>query len=582
MKNCNKELLNQFDKDSDPEKQNKRFTTNTATTSDSFQKPTPSPIYNNKNLINNIFVRNSIRFFINNTFINGFNDRNACYKVGDIIPMGLTNDEPKELCRMDMYGEVANVPCFYSCKEKDIQSKDLQVLLRDYVVKATFEIFSTLLSVRNPDKTLKLQNNPDDKKPVQCTRGIYIPEELYTKGKNDTDHYVFITARPTQDSMTIAFSLICDAPILYIGTNEWIYDRPRVSILNFNPNYFSKILESQSKWVFNQYMRVGIHEMVHSLGFSALLYDSFVNPDTGIPYRFDSNQIAKVIQEDGTTPLGRHFVRNKSVIATPTIVKFTKNYFNCSTAQGFELEDYGGAGTAGSHWEKRSADEEIMTGYISQTLPLSRLTLTFLYDTGWYIPNFSFSENHQWGKGLGCDWLKNCDPKSWDLPGYYCTNFREMDCTANRMGKGICHLVRYTESLPAFYQHFNSTSIGGSNRASDYCPFYQTVHSVNCPKCGYCSNTEEKPNKAIKEEFGFDSRCFNYNIIYIANDTSSNSACWINRCNNERKILEVKIDENWYDCVVNKTIQVPIDVTEKETILLELICPKKEFDICDF
>jgi hypothetical protein len=33
-----------------------------------------------------------------------------------------------------------------------------------------------------------------------------------------------------------------------------------------------------------------------------------------------------------------------------------RNHYNCSTLNGVELEDYGGGGTAGAHWEQRVMD----------------------------------------------------------------------------------------------------------------------------------------------------------------------------------------------------------------------------------
>ncbi len=38
---------------------------------------------------------------------------------------------------------------------------------------------------------------------------------------------------------------------------------------------------------------------------------------------------------------------------TPNVVKWAKDHYGCATANGVELEDYGGSGTAGSHWEMR-------------------------------------------------------------------------------------------------------------------------------------------------------------------------------------------------------------------------------------
>lgn len=45
--------------------------------------------------------------------------------------------------------------------------------------------------------------------------------------------------------------------------------------------------------------------------------------------------------------------RNVTSIITPKVIEVVQRHFNCSSVQGAELEDDGGSGTAGSHWEQR-------------------------------------------------------------------------------------------------------------------------------------------------------------------------------------------------------------------------------------
>jgi hypothetical protein len=49
-----------------------------------------------------------------------------------------------------------------------------------------------------------------------------------------------------------------------------------------------------------------------------------------------------VTQEDG-----------RQLVKTPNVAWVTQQHFNCSLIQGAELEDDGGQGTRGSHWEQR-------------------------------------------------------------------------------------------------------------------------------------------------------------------------------------------------------------------------------------
>ena len=43
----------------------------------------------------------------------------------------------------------------------------------------------------------------------------------------------------------------------------------------------------------------------------------------------------------------------KVILITPKVVEAAKKHFNCNTLQGVEVEDQGGSGSAGAHWESR-------------------------------------------------------------------------------------------------------------------------------------------------------------------------------------------------------------------------------------
>ena len=46
------------------------------------------------------------------------------------------------------------------------------------------------------------------------------------------------------------------------------------------------------------------------------------------------------------------------------VLEVAKKYYNCPNIDGVELEEYGGSGTAGSHWEARILLGEYMNGVI--------------------------------------------------------------------------------------------------------------------------------------------------------------------------------------------------------------------------
>ena len=81
-----------------------------------------------------------------------------------------------------------------------------------------------------------------------------------------------------------------------------------------------------------------------------------------------------------------------NVLATPRVKAFVQRHFGCSELQGAELEDDLGRGTAGSHWEQRIYEGEMMDGVTGVNLltarhMLTELTCSLLEDTGWYAEN---------------------------------------------------------------------------------------------------------------------------------------------------------------------------------------------------
>ena len=43
------------------------------------------------------------------------------------------------------------------------------------------------------------------------------------------------------------------------------------------------------------------------------------------------------------------------VYAKPSVIEVVQKHYDCASAKGMPLEDFGGDGTAGSHWDMRHA-----------------------------------------------------------------------------------------------------------------------------------------------------------------------------------------------------------------------------------
>lgn len=295
------------------------------------------------------------------------------------------------------------------------------------------------------------------------------------------------------------------------------------------------------------------HELTHVLGFSVSLFAYYrdelgrpltqrdsnpgpiaVDPVTG--YAGWSDRVIRKFVRRGWLTGGGRIDKEVHLIVTPTVVKEVRNYFNCSTLEGAELEDQGADGTSMTHWEKRLFENEAMTGTHTQNSIYSRLTLAVLQDTGWYVANFSVADKLEWGRNLGCDFVKkSC--KSWiderrlanQSIRPFCDRVKgdllEISCTEDRTSKAVCNMKQYNNPLPATYQNFDSLDgvqtdslahYGGSVDLADYCPFIQEftwqAHNVTIrgSRCDSSGNNLEQERNAALEFYGPKTRCFEH------------------------------------------------------------------------
>ena len=128
----------------------------------------------------------------------------------------------------------------------------------------------------------------------------------------------------------------------------------------------------------------------------------------------------------------------RKVVSSPRVVAWAQRYYGCPTVLGVELEDQGGQGTEGSHWEKRTTMNEYMTGTASRNPVFSELTLSLLEDTGWYRANYSLAGQLLWGQGMGCDFTNRaCSNWPSSYNGYFCSDNSKQGCTADYQAKVI-------------------------------------------------------------------------------------------------------------------------------------------------
>ena len=299
-----------------------------------------------------------------------------------------------------------------------------------------------------------------------------------------------------------------------------------------------------------------VHEFTHILGFSHHFFSTYLKK---IEYKVDDDGI------------------NRIYLTSPKLLEVAKKYYNCDTLEGVELENQGGNGTAGSHWEARILLGEYMKGYAyTEEQVISEFTLAVLEDLGYYKPNYYTGGLMRFGKHKGCDFLNNkCVDKSTKTINpkfdneFYDTISPfgiESSCTSGRQSRVYNAWYRAGEDpIPEFYQYFGPNIIG--YEPADYCPIsksfveeedlsYFTGHCSIVGSKGYGTqihyedNIDPKSGKLLDltgEEFTEHSFCY---LSSISKDEKISKVvranCYETFCS--ERSLTIKIFDDYIVC----------------------------------
>ncbi|EFA78973.1 hypothetical protein PPL_08441 [Heterostelium album PN500] len=464
-----------------------------------------------------------IRLIFNTTYLDlKHRESQTCYHKGQVVTLN----------------SVTN----HTCKKHDILTPELADLLTKVVLPHISSTFAKYLSVRGTKRNSYHQ-------PFTC----YEDYSMDITDGFEGDYIIYVSAHPIAARHTIAYSRSC----LTHADNG----APYVGIFNFAPSFFTPFTNetyrqsNQALW--NKFLRVGLHETTHALGFSATLYSKFQDRTTGKPY---SHKINPSINSSLTTPSGVNFQYNRYFLTTPSVISVTRNHFGCKNLIGAELENIGVSAT--SHWKTTRFGEELMLAHAKHVSPLTNLTLALLYDTGWYeLNNIGNVESTSWGKGMGCDFAdKPCTPEIWSREGYWSSVNNKTGCSASRSGIGKAGWVTYKKSLPDASQHFTNPRVGGTSAIYDNCVWNKPDE--------YCFDTS-RHSKYEDEIMGANSFCFKQLLSPQTHRSGSGGddqygyGCRPQRCRGLQ--LQVQFKGVWFDCPAAQTL-----LLSPETII---VCP---------
>ena len=328
--------------------------------------------------------------------------------------------------------------------------------IKDYNLEKYEELFISSLNkaIETLQKLLK----------VKRLDGVYKFNDFDIKYMGIQNWNKTIIGSSAKDFQTLGIDLVIfgrfkddmdDSTLASAGISAIIPEsgQPLIGFVNINANAnYSKI---NSKEYFQS---IVLHEFTHILGF---VYDHLNNFQKNIYNKTDKYGIKRFY------------------INSPKVIEVAKKYYNCPHIEGVELEEFGGTGTAGSHWEERILLGEYMNGIIyPEEQVISEFTLALLEDTGYYKANYYTGGLMRYGKGKGCDFIYNrCVNSTHDINELFENEFYDSivsphsidsSCSSGRQSRTYFAWWKY-DNIPEYYQYFSSNQYGGFSPA-DYCP----------------------------------------------------------------------------------------------------------------
>jgi leishmanolysin len=299
-----------------------------------------------------------------------------------------------------------------------------------------------------------------------------IPPSHVRPGIPDADLVVYVTAVPTTGS-TVAFATAC---------SKDQYGRTIIGRVNIRPMYVTWS-ETDEK-VNEALIDVATHELVHVLGLSTI-----------------------ELSRPGWSMTRMKRGKWVTLVSTPSVVAFVRNYTGCPTLEGAEVEDEGDVGSVGSHWERKLYRDELMcavTGY-----KFSGLTLAFLNDINvGYTVDLAAAEQMWWGRNTGCGVHDfTCNTTEGGRGKYYCfdnpATFSKNKCTADLRAIGTCATQRSSELRPVKFRYFPDPRDGGP-KYMDGCANVEPYEEMLCSSAVTPSATDSQ----LGQRFGASSRCY--------------------------------------------------------------------------
>ena len=397
----------------------------------------------------------------------------------------------------------------YSSFIKPTSMFDLTFINIKEILEDTFNEFQKFISVQHTDIDLS-----DKEEIIKRSCDLSTVAYNYSRFLIQNDVIIFPIFSSDLGNDTLAAATYC----LTDGKRP----RPVGGVLKLNSNMNFSLLNT------NLYMkRLFFHEITHILVFNPTLLNR----------------------------LGLTSTRNSiTYVKSTKVLSKAKQHFNCGTLTGIPLEDQGGNGTAGYHWEARYmlGDYMISADYLDNVI--SDITIALFEDTKYYKVNYYSGGLFKYGKNKGCNFLtKKCVTNGTSISNDdFCTSAGQSMCSTSKTNKGICMIFDYSSSgisVPTKFQYFNNPNQGGFLPAS-FCPVVESPYSEYDYLPTSCRVGTSNFSSEYGEIIGENSFCFLSSLLPSASsyNIALRPTCYRAECNKNTKQTIVFVGNSTFIC----------------------------------
>ncbi|TPP46627.1 Leishmanolysin family protein [Leishmania donovani] len=388
---------------------------------------------------------------------------------------------------------------FATCTAKDILTDEKRDILVKHLIPQALQLHTERLKVRQVQDKWKVTGMGDD----VCS-DFKVPPAHITDGLNNTDFVMYVASVPSEEDV-LAWATTCQV---------FSDGHPAVGVINIPAaNIASRYNQ--------QVTRVVTHEMAHALGFSVDFFE-------------DANILHRLRGVRGKP-------HNAPVIHSSTAVAKAREQYGCGTLEYLEMEDQGGAGSAGSHIKMRNAQDELMAP-ASDAGYYSALTMAIFQDLGFYQADFSKAEEMPWGRNAGCAFLseKCMEQNITKWPAMFCNSDDALRCPTSRLSLGVCGIAFQRFPMLAYWQYFTDPLLAGISAFMDYCPVVVPFGD------GSCAQNASKVIAAVQafNVFSDAARCIDGAFRPKTTETVTNSyagLCANVRCDTATRTYSVQV-----------------------------------------